>query len=399
MLRLLCTTSSTKITLQVWSFEQLFRGKTSCECENMWLYGFKSVYCISVCFCVCVCVYLCVCICMYLCLCVLLQVYNVQLLFMRRQRRGNCRSIMRSRGLRCLWTLCTTEGCNYIVCSWVFGFLWALCTTDGYNYIMWSPALTSRSNKARAKRGRSIGAFVFMFVIVFVLVYERKCVYDDVLRGSSKGQLGQGREGRSVGCVLVFLYFYIGLCNFLFNSGFGDGNVQVCVFVCDDMIVVAIKEQQGQGREGSLSWYICVCAFVCVCAYVRQCMMWLFVMLWSWSLSRSNKARAGRGHSIDISYMHVFVYLPIFVLCCGCLWWCWHGRYQGATRPGPGGVGHRWNNKAATEENNLVQSTSCENRPFDYPWVASVVNTFGISSHRWFSLLVENCNVAFFLVS
>ena len=92
-----------------------------------------------------------------------------------------------------------------------------------------------------------------MFVIVFVLVYERKCVYDDVLRGSSKGQLGQGREGRSVGCVLVFLYFYIGLCNFLFNSGFGDGNVQVCVFVCDDMIVVAIKEQQGQGREGSLS--------------------------------------------------------------------------------------------------------------------------------------------------
>ena len=43
-------------------------------------------------------------------------------------------------------------------------------TTDGYNYIMWSLALTSRSNKARAKRGRSIGAFVFMSVFVFVLV-------------------------------------------------------------------------------------------------------------------------------------------------------------------------------------------------------------------------------------
>ena len=68
-------------------------------------------------------------------------------------------------------------------------------TTDGYNYIMWSPALTSRSNKARAKRGRSIGAFGLMFVIVFVLVCMSASVCDDVLRGGSKGQLGQGRDG------------------------------------------------------------------------------------------------------------------------------------------------------------------------------------------------------------
>ena len=38
----------------------------------------------------------------------------------------------------------------------------------------------------------------------------------------------------------------------MFVRGFGIGNVQVCVFVCDDMVVVAIKEQQGQGREGSV---------------------------------------------------------------------------------------------------------------------------------------------------
>ena len=38
----------------------------------------------------------------------------------------------------------------------------------------------------------------------------------------------------------------------MFVRGFGDGNVQVCVFVCDDVVVVAIKEQQGQGREGSV---------------------------------------------------------------------------------------------------------------------------------------------------
>ena len=31
----------------------------------------------------------------------------------------------------------------------------------------------------------------------------------------------------------------------MFVRGFGDGNVQVCVFVCDDVVVVAIKEQQG----------------------------------------------------------------------------------------------------------------------------------------------------------
>ena len=61
-------------------------------------------------------------------------------------------------------------------------------TTDGYNYIMWSPALTSRSNKARAKWGRSIGAFVFMSVIVFVLLCTCASVCDDVLRGGSKGQ-------------------------------------------------------------------------------------------------------------------------------------------------------------------------------------------------------------------
>ena len=61
-------------------------------------------------------------------------------------------------------------------------------TTDGYNYIMWSPALTSRSNKARAKWGRSIGAFVFMSVIVFVLLCKCASVCDDVLRGGSKGQ-------------------------------------------------------------------------------------------------------------------------------------------------------------------------------------------------------------------
>ena len=42
-------------------------------------------------------------------------------------------------------------------------------TTDGYNYIMWSPALTSRSNKARAKRGRSTGPFVSVFVFVVLL--------------------------------------------------------------------------------------------------------------------------------------------------------------------------------------------------------------------------------------
>ena len=53
-------------------------------------------------------------------------------------------------------------------------------TTDGYNYIMWSPALTSRSNKARAKRGRSIGVFINVCVCicacVFVYVYVCRCV-------------------------------------------------------------------------------------------------------------------------------------------------------------------------------------------------------------------------------
>ena len=62
---------------------------------------------------------------------------------------------------------------------------------------MWSQALTSRSNKARAKWGRSIGVFVFMSVFVFVVVLlcMSSSVCDDVLRGGSKGQLGQGREG------------------------------------------------------------------------------------------------------------------------------------------------------------------------------------------------------------
>ena len=55
---------------------------------------------------------------------------------------------------------------------------------------MWSPAQPSRSNKARAKRGRSIGVFVFMSVFVFVVVLlcTGASVCDDMLRGGSKGQ-------------------------------------------------------------------------------------------------------------------------------------------------------------------------------------------------------------------
>ena len=81
--------------------------------------------------------------------------------------------------------------------------------------------------------------------------------------------------------------------------------------VCDDVDMVAIKEQQGQGREGSV--------------------------------------------------------------------------IGGTTKQRP--------RKTTLGVINLVR----EDRPFDYPWVAPVVNTFDISSHRWFSLLVEKlqCGLLF----